>query len=411
VQQYTQGEFLTIAAEQVNWKDLIKKTEADTMVMASADILAEHVAGTGIYTTGETVAKDLVDDFFDDVNMDQLLMEQARDTHLYGIHLWQKYGDPFRRTLTDLKIVPLESILRVKRKTNGDWDTLYQTTEYGGGAVPASQLVIHKWRPSNQSAFGRGIAQGMYMSKTYKLVIRDSQGVVLSSRTIIVPSLYDSRTMMYDMMVKVFQRYGMPYQVYVLGDATSGVEAAKASSADIDAMTASIRERREVAIDKPFQIVSDTIDPRSRFEAYFTEMSNQNIMAMQSPMLKLFAAPEGLTEASARTALRAFDRQIVARQRFQRRIVEREVVVPLLEGNAIKPADADIDVLHGPVDKPELRHEHLASYFQGNAIKVAELRRNLRKMGIDLDKDDNMPQISEAPISGRQRQGEKPAAQ
>src|SRR6266571_2551980 len=338
IQTQLMGEFLQIGREQVNWRSLVDKTESDPLTMAAVDLMAEHVAGPGIYLTADLdIAKDRVEEFFEEVNAPSLIMEGARDIHAYGLHILQKYTDPVSKQLKDLKIIPLESIYRVHRDDRGNWRTLHQQPEYYGEPVEVHRLVVFKWRPINQNAFGRGIAQTMYSSRRYQLSIRDNTtGQVIAGRNIVVPSQFDGRSMLYDIMLKVFQRYGMPYQAYVIGDKDNPVD----QDVVENKVQPSIRRREEVVINKPVEIVSDTIDPRSRFEGFLNALHNIDIVTLQTPLIKLFAAPEGLTEASAKTALRAFDRSVVSRQRFMKRIWEREVISLVVKGNGFDPQRA-----------------------------------------------------------------------
>lgn len=379
-----QGEFLQIQDEVVDWRSLIKKVEADSVIASSADIMAEHIAGPGIYTTAEnSFAKKEVDRFFEDVNLDGLLLQAGREIHLYGLHLWQKYGDPFARTLTDLQMIPLESIHRVRRDRLAAWQEMVQTPAYESAVVEARRMVIFKWGGTNQSPFGRGIAQLMFQSRSYKLSIRDTNGNTISSRNIIVPSQIDGRTMIYDSMIRAFQKFGIPYQVGILGDADMPADAD-----EVDKFGLAMRERKEQVVNKPFRIESEKIDTRARFDAFITELNNQNILSMQTPMLKLFSAPEGLTEASARTVLRALDRQITARQRFLKRKVEMEVIRPFLRGRGLADdqiTDANIRINFGPVDKPDLSFANISQFFELGILDLEETRNNLRTLGIKMN--------------------------
>lgn len=368
VQTQLMGEFLQIAREQVNWRSLIDKSEQDPLFQAALDIMADHIAGPGIYVTADNdFAKDVVEEFFEKVNMESLIREAGRDIHGYGLHIWHKYQNAFTKQLTDLRIIPLESIYRVHRDDRGNWVTMHQMPEYYGEPVEAGRLVIFKWRPINQNAFGSGIAQVMYISRRYSLVIRDNTtGQTLSTRSIIVPSQFDGRTMLYDIMLKVFQRYGMPYQAFRLGSKDEPVDQNLVETL----VKPSIKRREEIVINKPIEIVSDEIDPRTRFEAYMNEITNLNIVTMQTPILKLWAAPEGMTEASARTALKAFDRIVLSKQRFIKRIIEREVIPLILKSNAINPEEANVRMHFGPIDKPDLAYIDLINIFKLNDIAI-----------------------------------------
>jgi len=367
------------------------------------------VGGGWYVTADDPVAKDIVEEFFQKVNMDSLIRELARDTHLYGLHLWAKYMNPFLKNLTDIRIIPLESIFRVHRDDYGNWKTMHQMPEYYGEPVEASRMVVWKWRPINQNAFGSGIAQVQYASRRYQLAIRDNNtGQIISTRTIVVPSMIDGRSMLYDIMMKVFQRYGMPYQAFVIGDPTvAGAEADQNLVENL--VKPAIRRREELVINRKVEIVNDEIDPRTRFEAYMNELSNLNIVTMQTPILKLWAAPEGMTEASARTALKAFDRTVISRQRFIKRGLELEIVPLVLRKRYLgDPAFANVRIHPGPIDKPDLDYPSLIGLFNLNSIAVqsgqppvmtsGELRHNLRRFGLDLE--ENMPGQAAAQPSG-----------
>jgi len=56
---------------------------------------------------------------------------------------------------------------------------------------------------------------------------------------------------------------------------------------------------------------------------------NQFYLGLQTPLPKLFTTP-GFTQASATAALELAERKVLALQRFLKRIVEKEIFIPVL---------------------------------------------------------------------------------
>lgn len=119
------------------------------------------------------------------------------------------------------------------------------------------------------------------------------------------------------------------------------------------------------------------------WEVYVESLVNDFLLGLQTPIPRLFTTP-GFTEASARAALEAAERKVMALQRFIKRIVEREVFNPLLRGAGFSPVEARVRLNWGQPDVPELKVADLLVAFEKGAIRVEELRGMLAKAGWEL---------------------------
>jgi len=143
------------------------------------------------------------------------------------------------------------------------------------------------------------------------------------------------------------------------------------------------REGARFVVNVPAEVEVVTVDPRSRFEGYIEHVWNQFILGLQTPLPKLFTTP-GFTEASARAAIEVAERKVMALQRFLKRIVEREIFVPVVKQAGFDPVKAQIRLNWGIPEKPELTVEDELRAFELGAIRGEELRKMLIKQGWEL---------------------------
>jgi len=73
----------------------------------------------------------------------------------------------------------------------------------------------------------------------------------------------------------------------------------------------------------------------------------------QTPISKLLTTL-GFTEASANAAIEVAERHVMSLQRFTKRIVEREVFVPVIQQAGLEPKKADCRLNWGMPEKPDV---------------------------------------------------------
>ena len=119
------------------------------------------------------------------------------------------------------------------------------------------------------------------------------------------------------------------------------------------------------------------------WEAYAESIINDFLLGLQTPIPRLFTTP-GFTEASARAALEAAERKVMAIQRFIKRTVEAEVFSPLLRASGHDPLEAKVRISWGQPEIPELQVPDMLTALEKGAISREELRAMLTKSGWEL---------------------------
>lgn len=125
------------------------------------------------------------------------------------------------------------------------------------------------------------------------------------------------------------------------------------------------------------------IDPRVQFKAYLEHIINQFYLGGQTPLPKLFTTL-GFTEASAKAALEIAERKIIALQRFIKRIIEREVFVPLIEQAGLDAKKAGCRLNWGVPKRPKINVSDLIRAAELKLITFEEFRDIMREMGWQL---------------------------
>lgn len=361
----------------IAFSDLIEYYEKDSAVCDAIDFMAEACVGVGYYTTADTLrAKNIVDDFAEDVNLDGLLLTGAKEVIAYGNSFWEKIEPNY---LENLKILPLSAFKTnfVVRDNFGNITGYVQTV--GGQTNPFDphELIHWKWNVVDCRAEGRGLLHSLAEERKYRVKLGDG-----TTRTFTIPPLLDIKWRMEDDMRKIFHHY-LPRSAWVFPDAPDEWTTSKASV--IQKMVAGER----IVANRDLKILTESIDPRARFEAFITHFDNQLINGLQTPIIKLFTTP-GFTEASAKVVEAQFNRKVACFQRFVKRIVEREIFKPVVEQAGLNWGRANVRLHWGMEERPEFDIKHIIELAKLSAetgiqyIRPEEVRNMLQKIGWEL---------------------------
>jgi len=303
----------------------MKLYERDPTCKSSVDLLASATVGIGFYTTAneeyERVdeAKEVVDKFNADVNLDGLLCDMARPLIACGNDFWLKLTP---ESLKDLHRLPIDAVEKIKQSSLTKElkipykleSYLLRRSPYGGGELDPD-AVIH-WRINylGKEGFGIGILQVLLHSLVMKSNKRPSYAWMKAKIERVLP--------------KIFEKYAGP-------DVLALLEGAKEET--IKKFEAAIKNRPEEGAwlfygkkgASKGDIKPVTIDPRARFEFYIDHILNQFYLGCETPLPRLFSTP-GFTEASANAALDLQDMLIKPIQRYVKRQVERDIFSPVL---------------------------------------------------------------------------------
>ncbi|MEM3875391.1 MAG: hypothetical protein QXU45_09710 [Candidatus Bathyarchaeia archaeon] len=363
--------------------DVMQLYERDPTCKASVDLLASATVGMGFYTTVNEEyekaeeAKEAVDRFNEDVNLDGLLNDMARVLIACGNDFWLKITP---KRLTQLHRLPIDAIEKIERSyIQEDLKVPYKVEAYKLKHSYSSEslkpeAVIH-WRINcvGQSVFGIGILQVLLHTLTVNSDKRPSYAWMKGKLEKVMP--------------KIFEKYAGPDVLAHLPNA---------SEETIRKFEKAIKERPEEGSwlfytgKQEANVFPVTIDPRSRFEHYIDHIINQFYLGCETPLPRLFSTP-GFTEASANAALDLQDMLIKPIQRYIKRQVERDIFDVVLAQAGYDPAKAQVRLNWGSPEVPEVVMADMLKAAELGLIRQEEFRKNAAKFGWELWEQEAQP--------------------
>lgn len=334
----------------------------DPAARAAVDFLADQTVGIGFTTAEDAGAKAVVDEFNETVNLDDMLLRACREIVAFGNCFWEKVEPNY---LESLKILPITSIDKILRDQYGEVQGFRQTVRYGGNILDPQRIIHFCWNPVDGEAYGTGILRSIAEAMS----IGDTE-----SR----PSFVDMKASVEKGMTEIMRKYAGPTELWKF----PGLPDDKASEY-ASLLKSMPREGGRFVVNMPAEVEVIAVDPRSRFDSYVEHIWNQFILGLQTPLPKLFTTP-GFTEASAKAAIEVAERKVMALQRFIKRVIEREVFVPVVRQAGFEAKKAQVRLNWGLPKATEMRIEDLLKAFEDEAIGKDELRKMLIKQGWEL---------------------------
>jgi len=245
--------------------DVMKLYERDPTCKSSVDLLASATVGIGFYTTVNEEyekakkAKEVVDQFNADVNLDRLLNDMARVLIACGNDFWLRITP---ESLADLHRLPIDAVEKVKLNSiSEDLKIPYKTDGYQLRRTYASEelapkAVIH-WRINYIGSEGLGI--GILQVLLHTLTVNSDKR----------PAYAWMKSKIEKILPKIFEKYAGP-------DVLALLEGAKDDA--IKKFERAIKTKPEegawLFYNKKGDIKPVTIDPRARFEYYIDYILN-----------------------------------------------------------------------------------------------------------------------------------------
>jgi len=371
------------------YRKMMDQAENNVLIDSTADFIADQVVGPGLYFSGDDKQALLtVQKKFRKLKVEKRSKQASRDLFLYGLHLWRKISGP-AQPLAGIRTVQLESIERVQRDEMGDWARMKQYGLYGGQWIEAGNLIKFVQPEEDRTGYGRGIMHSMMATRTVVYTARDQQGNLLGqSKTIRVPAMVDTQSMLDYETMTIFQSYAAPLRGWFAGDKDN-----PATKEMQDEIMRHVRNKEDFAVfNTKLGMIEGTVDARARFESFLSDMRDKMMLGTRAPVMKLLTQP-GYTQASAREARRLFDRTILNQQRELLDSYEEELVIPILAGVGLVPKNTDFEdvdesvMVHphfGVSDRPELKFADIDAFVINGTIDPNEARDLLREMGIGL---------------------------
>jgi len=320
----------------VSFKTMTSVYLGDLATRASIDFLADQVAGQGFYTTyneeyeekseGKT-AKEVVDEFCEEVGLDEVLQESARYLIGWGNVFWW-VGSPVK--IKFLRPIPLEIIKDEGIKYN-----------FAKGTISE---VIFDWKQQPQQIPGDEIIHLAYNILTAKPL---GVGILQSLCTQLDigngekrASYYQIKGRMHDGFDGVLEKFGGPVELWSLpGLARDKREDVQAQVSRIPRKGARFvwnpPERGEAKV----QSVIPEI-PRG-IERYLEILDDEYLIGLQSPISNLLGK-SGFKYATAKAAVEVVENRVMALQRFLKRGVERHLFDRVVAAAGLDPKKAQV---------------------------------------------------------------------
>jgi len=360
----------------VSFSDVITAYTRDPSCKAFVDFLADQAVGMGFHTTVNTEyaqaeqAKQVVDEFNETTNLDELLQIGAREIVASGNSFWLKIEPEHLQNLTILPLTGFDNPRAVMRNRYGEvtgYNYFYSDVKT---SFPPEKIVHFKWNPIDFSAFGTGVLQVLLTELCFNGETR--------------MSFLEMKARIEKIMPEIFEKYAGPDELWIFAGASEEklAEYQRLIKSKPKAGARFVYNKAEA------DVKTVAVDPRARYEAYVEHILNQVYLGGQTPLPKLFTTP-GFTEASARAALDIAERKVMALQRFIKRTCEREIFYPIIQQAGLNPAKANCRLNWGR-EKPEAKLEDLIRLAEISAshgvpyIRPEELRKNLVKAGFEL---------------------------
>lgn len=355
--------------------DVMKLYERDPTCKASVDLLAASAVGAGFYTTVDenyekaVEAKQIVDRFNEDVNLDALLCDMARGLIACGNDFWLKLTP---EKLVELHRLPVDAVNRIEQSFIGEKSLKipykvesYKLRQAYGGERLDAEAVIH-WRINclDYSGYGTGVLQVLLHSLAFQSDKR--------------PAFAWMKAKIERIMPRIFEKYAGPDVLALLERADEGT---------IQKFEQAIKNRNEEGAWLFYSGKGDirpvTLDPRARFEYYVEHLINQFYLGCETPLPRLFSTP-GFTEASAKAALELQNMLIKPVQRYIKRQVEREVFDVVLAQAGFDPAKTQPRLHWGLPKTQEASMADMLRAAELGFIRQEEFRKNAVKLGWEL---------------------------
>jgi len=339
------------------------------------DYIADQTVGSGFFTTADQPeAKRVVDGFAEDVGLDQLLMQASKELLWGGNSIWEKIEPD---ALTNLKILPLSTFRgnAIYRDEFGQIIAYVQRVSGKEVRFRPEELIHFRYNIVDVSPWGIGLINPL--AEVLEVDAKNTRPPLLGIKAQVETSI-----------PRILKRYLAPKIVWNVEGATDP---------EFEEIKREIQEAPEDVDFVSGGRIKTTaspvpLDPRARFETFFSYLETQLIAGLQTPIIKLFST-SGFTEASAKVIREIAQKKIEYLGRILRRTIERQVFAPLLEQNGFDPKEANIRLHFGLIEKPKPELKDVVALAQISAqtgvqyVKAEEVRAILRDLGWKLQEE------------------------
>jgi hypothetical protein len=320
---------------EVSFETMTQIYLGDLAARASIDFLTDQIAGQGFYTTmneeylekseGKT-AKEVVDEFCEQVGLDEVLQASAKYLVGWGNVFWWT-GNPAK--IKFLHAVPLEIIKDrgVKFNEDGKLERLEFDWKREPKQIDGDELIHLAYNVLTAEPLGIGILRTLCTP----LDIGDGEQR---------EPFYQVKGKIHSGMADTIYMFGAPNELW------SFPGLSKDKLTDFFTQIKSIPRRGSRFVFNPPAGSEAKVQPivaeRMRgLDFYVETLEDEFVLGLQTPLAKL-VTKTGFTEASANAALEIAERRVVALQRCLKRGVERYLFDRVVAAAGLDPQKAQV---------------------------------------------------------------------
>lgn len=385
------------------FEEMIGRYLAEGRIKTAIDEIAGSTTGMGSYTTcneGYDDAKAAVDAFSEEIDLDTLSFIQSKDLWACGNTVFKYVYD--KKKLVDILRVPISTIKRLKAdlRTGRILEIEQRIRTEAPYVIRGRELEFVRcwvWNPIDTGVIGRGLMEP-YVRDGYGYEWKDSGGKWHKSYR---PSLAKINEEIEDYMRVAIIRFAPKLLMKLAGFTDKQAAALKDDMKDLSWVD-------DLVVwygDKESQdLIAETIhtDPRSRMHPHIQHFIDKELIAMETPSVKLLSET-GFTEASSRTAERVGMRIIMPMQRFHKRRIERDIhrriITQELNYGPTQLRAANVRLHFNLRNRPDITFKDLYDMRMVKSLSLVEHRKNLAKLGIELTQEGLNELIEESQLA------------
>ncbi len=272
---------------------------SDPTIHNAVNTFRDRMVGSGFYVTGDDQnAVGIINDFVKGVDFDILLYDIVGDMLITGISLVEMLTPD---NLQDLEMVQMSTILKIQRDKFGNYTNIVQLVEGIYNNLNPTNFIQFRLFDVGRNAFPVGLFYSLAVPQLIDGEVR--------------PSVLDSLARIRDAMVRIFDNYASPRDMYVFENASEQF------LQDQAVKIRNMKKGESFVTNKKFDHMEITIDPRSRFDNYIEFFKMQVELGIQSGIIKLQSAHD-YTYASATAVQELLDMRAAGMQKRLARTIE-----------------------------------------------------------------------------------------
>ncbi len=337
----------------------------DPTVQNAVNTFRDQIVGPSFYVTAEDPrAVDLIKEFCDGIDFDNILYDVVGEMLVCGNSFLEMLTPD---NLQSLSRVQITSIKKVIRDEVGSPQSIVQEIEGQEIHLDPKNFIHFKLFDVARKPFGIGLFHSLAVPQIIDGELR--------------PSIIDSIARIRDAMVRIFDSYASPRDMYVFENASEQF------LQDQAVKIRNMKKGQSFITNKKFDHKEIMIDPRSRFDKYIEFLQTQLELGSQTPAAKL-QTTTGYTEASARAVIELVERRIIAIQRKLKRTIEKEVFSRVLLRDGLSIERTGLEFHWGQPEIAEFNTPDVFRAVEIGVISVTEARNILQKSGWELSSEE-----------------------